>query len=220
MGLASRVGERGSHAGTQAWLPPLQPLSPSLPALEVAEAVFPILTGANQGLGEAPGSLWKQEGPCCSFSSPIGAMLVLGSPRSTAGAPTSEQESCPEARSLDVNVGILSHCSPWYHTQCPAHRSVWLAGPAPALLTTCSPRERMLVRAKCTLPLRWDLFLLMLHALSRACSSDDQSPGLSSAGWELSEGRSQVPLLWKMRFGGAGQRSRPSVGRKLGPPAT
>ena len=193
------MGERGSHAGTQAWLPPLQPLSPSLPALEVAEAAFPILTGANQGPGEAPGSLWKQEGPCCSFSSPIGAMLVLGSPRSTAGAPTSEQESCPEAWSLDVNVGIISHCSPWYHTQCPVHRSVWLVGPAPALLTTCSQRERMMVRAKCTLPLRWDLFLLMLHALSGACSSDNQSPGLSPAGWELSEGRSQVPLLWKVR---------------------
>lgn len=138
--MASRVGERGSHDGTQAWSPPLQPLSPLLPALEVAEAALPILTGANQGPGKAPGSLWKQEGPC-SFFSPIGATLVLGSPRSTAGAPTSEQVSCPEAQSPDINVGITSHCSPLYHTRHPARRSVWLAGPAPAL-TTCSQRER------------------------------------------------------------------------------
>lgn len=75
-------------------------------------------------------------------------------------------------------------------------------------------------RAECTLPLRWDLFLLMLHALSGACSSDDQSPGLSPGGLELSEGRSQVPLLWKVRVWWGRAEEQAFFKKEAGPSCT
>lgn len=72
--------KRGSHPGTQAWSPPLQPPIPSLTALDTAKASFAVLTSTHQGPGRAPGSRRKQEGPYRSFYSPVGPMLAFGSP--------------------------------------------------------------------------------------------------------------------------------------------
>lgn len=85
---------------------------------------------------------------------------------------------------------------------------------------TCSANNLLSEGEKCTLPLRWDLFLLMLHALSRPCSSDDQNPGLSPAGWELSEGRSEVPLLWKVRVCWGRAEERAFCRKEAGPSCT
>lgn len=110
--------KRGSHPGTQAWSPPLQPPIPSLTALDTAKASFAILTSTHQGPGQAPGSRRKQEGPYRSFYPPVG--------RSHAGLWESRGQGCrgegtwpgpqpqsrqagPEARRLDARVGIISH---------------------------------------------------------------------------------------------------------------
>lgn len=109
--------KRGSHPGTQAWSPPLQPPIPSLTALDTAKASFAILTSTHQGPGQAPGSRRKQEGPYGSFYPPVGPMLAFGSPGVKAvggegtrpGPQPQSRQAGPEARRLDARVGIISH---------------------------------------------------------------------------------------------------------------
>ena len=159
----------GSHPGTQAWPPPLQPPIPSLIALETAKASFAILPSTNQGPGKAPGSRRKQESPYCSFYSPVGSMLAFGSPRVKAvGGREHGQGPSLRADELALRQGDWTQVWGSSHTMhtVPCTQVVWVAGLAPALLpATCSQRDPVVVRAMCMLPLNGGRFLLMLSAL-------------------------------------------------------